>query len=38
MNRDTSAETVLQKLKGCSSAATIISTLEQLSYQDSEGL
>lgn len=38
MNRDTSAETVLQKLRGCSSAATIISTLELLSYQDSEGL
>ena len=38
MNRDTSAETVLQKLGGCSSAATIISTLELISYQDSEGL
>jgi len=38
MNRDSSAETVLQKLRGCSSAATIISTLELLSYQDSEGL
>ena len=38
MNRDNSAETVLQKLRGCSSAATIISTLELLSYQDSEGL
>jgi nucleoside phosphorylase len=38
MNRDTSAETVLQKISGCSSAATIISTLELLSYQDSEGL
>lgn len=38
MNRDNNAETVLQKLKGCSSAATIISTLELLSYQDSEGL
>lgn len=38
MNRENSAETVLQKLSGCSSAATIISTLELLSYQDSEGL
>ncbi len=38
MNRNISAESVLRKLGGCSSAATIISTLELLSYQDSEGL
>ena len=38
MNRDMSSEKILQDLKGHRSATAIICALEQLGYQDSEGL
>jgi hypothetical protein len=37
-NRDLSSEQLLQKLDNCASSKAIIDALEQLSYQDSEGL
>ena len=38
LNRNFSAEELLQKLKLCSSGPAVIKTLEQLCYQDSESL
>lgn len=38
MNRDMSSEKILQELKDYRSATAIINALEQLGYQDSEGL
>ena len=38
INRDMSSETILRELQGHRSAAAIIEFLEQLGYQDSEGL
>lgn len=38
MNRDMNSEALLQQLQGHRSASAIISALEQLGYQDSEGL
>ena len=38
INRNLDSECLLQKLGACTSSKAIIETLEQLSYQDSEGL
>ena len=38
IKREASTEQLMQKLDSCASSQAIIETLEQLSYQDSEGL
>jgi hypothetical protein len=38
INRDLDSELLLRKLRTCTSSKAVIEALEQLSYQDSEGL